>query len=196
MIKRPRIIIEHLEPELSEWLRYEYANASKIAGRELIWFTNVRDDQTFKSLSKLGTTKRESVLELFPYKDLVILDPQAVEPLTPRDCDERVLVVGGILGDHPPRGRTKSLLTQRAPGVRARRIGDHQFAIDGSVYVALEVAKGKSLQEIPIKHGLVLKKKLGQRGWHEIKLPYAYPLVKGSPLISKELINYLYGKGV
>jgi ribosome biogenesis SPOUT family RNA methylase Rps3 len=192
MTKKPRIVIEHLEPELSEWLWYEYANASKIAGREFIWFTNVRDDQTFKSLNKLGTVKRENILELLPHEDLVILDPQAAEPLTPRDCDrEAVLVVGGILGDRPPKGRTKSLLTKRAPRARARQIGDHQFAIDGSVYVALEVARGKFLQEIPIKRGLVLKKKLGRRGWHEIELPYAYPLVKESPLISKELINYL-----
>ena len=66
-------------------------------------------------------------------------------------------------------------------------MGEHQFSIDGAVYVAKQVSEGKPLTEVPVQVGLEIK--LGKL--RSTFLPYAFPLVKGQPLISRELIAYL-----
>jgi len=180
------VVIEHLEPYLSRWLWIEYRHASRLASSRLR-FTNVKRRDHFKALSKLAPTHVESALDLYPRDKLIILDPRASQPLTPTDFKgDAVVVVGGILGDHPPRGRTYKLLTSRAGGIKARSLGPHQFSIDGAVYVALKVAEGRALEEIPVKVGVTIK-----AGFLLIHLPYAYPLRRGRPLISGELIEYL-----
>ena len=181
-----KVAIEHLEPYLSKWLWIEYKHASRLAAGRLE-FTNVKREDHFKALSRLAPTRRESVLELYGAGSLVILDPSAPQLLRPEDLKEgRVLVVGGILGDHPPRRRTRRLLTQRARGAKARSLGPAQFSIDGAVYVALRVAGGARLEEVPVKVGLAIKAPLTT-----IYLPYAYPLRDGRPVISRGLIEYL-----
>jgi len=189
---QPKIIIEHLEPELSKWLLFEYESASNIFKKK-VWFTNIKNKGALKKLKKLGTTKRQSVLKIFPHEKLLILDPCAKKTLTPDDLKDAVAVIGGILGEHPPRGRTKTLLTLKAPKAKARNLGNWQFTIDGAAYVTKLVASGKKLESVPIKRDLVLKAKLRPSGVHEVLLPYAYPIVAGRPLISKKLVNYLMG---
>lgn len=186
-----RVAIEHLEPKLSPWLWCEYESASKILGRDSILFTNVKKERERARLRGLGEVRRESVLEIFPSECILILDPRARKPLQPKEVENRVVVIGGILGDHPPCGRTKRLLSDFAPGAVARHIGRWQFTIDGSAYVAREVARGRRLGEIPIQRGLVIRRRLRPSGWHEIRLPYAYPIVGGRPLVSKRLVGYL-----
>lgn len=180
------VVIEHLEPYLSRWLLIEYRQASRVAKGRLR-FTNVKREDHLKALSELAPTHVESVLDLYPHDRLVILDPAASQPLTPTDLKEdTTVVVGGILGDHPPRGRTRAFLTRRAVGAKVRSLGPHQFSIDGAVYVALKIAEGTTLEEIPVKVGVTIR-----AGPFLVHLPYAYPLSRGRPLISKELINYL-----
>ena len=186
-----KVAIEHLEPKLGAWLLCEYENASKILGKDSILFANMKDARERSKLRRLGEVRRESVLEIFPCERLLILDPRALKRLKPMDIKDRVIVIGGILGDHPPRGRTERLLTDFAPDAIARNIGKWQFTIDGSAHVAKEVAKGKELDEVPIQRGLVIRRRLRPSGWHEIRLPYAYPVVGGVPLISKRLVEYL-----
>lgn len=186
-----KVAIEHLEPRLSTWLWCEYESASKIVGKDSILFTNVKGGRERAKLRRLGEVRRESVLEIFPSERILILDPRARKPLKPNETKDRVVIIGGILGDHPPRGRTRKLLTDFAPGAAARHIGRWQFTIDGSAYVAREVARGKRLDEIPVKRGLVIRRRLRPSGWHEIRLPYAYPVVGGYPLVSKRLVEYL-----
>jgi ribosome biogenesis SPOUT family RNA methylase Rps3 len=188
---QPKIIIEHLEPELSRWLLFEYENASNILKKE-VWFTNIKKS-ALKKLKKLGTTSCQSALKVFPHKKLLILDPRAKKTLTPDDLKDSIVVIGGILGEYPPRGRTKTLLTLKAPKAKARNLGNWQFTIDGAAYIAKLVANGKKLESIPIKCNLVLKTKLKPSGVHEVLLPYAYPVVAGRPLISNKLVNYLMG---
>ena len=181
-----KLAIEHLEPYLSRWLWLEYRHASKLA-RGKLEFTNVKREDHRRALSKLAPAHPESILELYPLSRLVILDPLAPLQLAPEDLrGEVVVVVGGILGDHPPKGRTRKLLTSRAEGAMARSLGRHQFSIDGSVYVALKVAEGARLEEIPVKVGVTVR-----ASSILIHLPYAYPLRKGRPVISRELVEYL-----
>jgi len=178
-------VIEHLEPRLSEWVLIEYEHASMIVGRENLAFTNVK--RGFKALERLGKVYRESVVELFDREDIIVLDPKAEELLEPSDFDHvRAVVVGGILGDHPPKGRTFKLITSKMKRARARSLGDCQFSIDGAVYMALKVASGVRLSEIPVAKSLTLK-----CGDLEIHLPFCYPLVNGKPVISPKLIDYL-----
>ena len=178
-------VIEHLEPRLSKWILIEYEHASMIVGRDKLVFTNVK--KGFKTLERLGRVYRESAVELFDHEDTIVLDPKAGRPLEPSDFDyARTVVVGGILGDHPPRGRTFSLITSKMKRARARGLGDGQFSIDGAIYMALKVASGARLSEIPVANSLTLK-----CGDLEIRLPFCYPLVDGKPVISPKLIDYL-----
>lgn len=193
MQKPPKIIVEHLEPKLSTWLLFEYENASKLLGKNIL-FTNVKSGRAREKLRRFGRVERRSVLEIFLHEKLVILDPRAKRALAPRDFDgDTIAVVGGILGEHPPRGRTRAFLASKAPKAKTRNLGHEQFTIDGALYVVKIVIGGKKISTTPIKRGLVLRIKLKPSGVYEVGLPYAYPIIKGSPLISKKLLKYLTG---
>ena len=179
------LVIEHLEPSLSRWVLIEYEHASLIVGRENLIFTNV--SRGAEKLKGLGRVFSRSAAELFNDEGTIVLDPKAKELLQPSDFEwARAVVVGGILGDHPPRGRTAQLLTAKMPRARARSLGDCQFSIDGATYMAYKVSRGVELSMIPIARGLTVK-----CGELEIRLPYCYPLVGGSPVISPKLLDYL-----
>lgn len=183
------VIIEHLEPVLSKWLFLEYKHAAELARPYTLTITNVKDPDERAALSSFSDPREESVTELgISSKSLLILDPQAPHTLSPQDFKEPTyLVVGGIMGDYPPRGRTYELLTKKIPGARTRNIGSEQFPIDCAVHVALMVSRGLTLNEIPVISGLEIK----TSEFHSILLPYAYPLYLGRPLISEEVIDYL-----
>ncbi|MEM2534951.1 MAG: hypothetical protein QXD12_04010, partial [Candidatus Nezhaarchaeales archaeon] len=83
-------------------------------------------------------------------------------------------------------GRTRKLITLRAPEAAARNLGKGQFSIDGAIYMALKVAQGVELSDIPVADSLTLK-----CGDLEIYLPFSYPLVNGKPVISPKLIDCL-----
>ena len=185
-----KIVIEHLEPELGSWLLFEYENASKIFKKK-VWFTNVKNNEVQKKLKKLGTVRQQSVLKIFPHEKLVILDPRAKKTLVPEDLKDAIAVVGGILGEHPALGRTKILLTSKAPNAKSRNLSREQFTIDGAVYIAKKIIEGKKNSAIPIKHGLILRTKLKPSGVYEVELPYTYPVVAGKPIISEKLVHYL-----
>jgi ribosome biogenesis SPOUT family RNA methylase Rps3 len=181
-------VIEHLEPKLSEWLFIEYSHAAQIVGRERLLITNVKRRSEFQKLAKITNVERKRACELFEQRELIVLDPRAKKKLSPADMrDRRAIVIGGILGEEPPIGRTEELLTKLLPGASARNIGRHQFPIDGATYVAKQVSDGRSLKEIPVKLGL----EVGIGSGHSVVLPYVYPLVNEKPLISQKLVAYL-----
>ena len=181
-------VIEHLEPEVGRWLYIEYMHSSEIVGKSKIMFTNVKNRNAALLLSKLGKTQFKSFAEIFNPEEVVILDPQAQKLLTPEDFKgKRAVIIGGILGDHPPKGRTQKLVTAKLPSATVRSLGDEQFSIDGAVYLAKVVSEGKKLEEVSIKKGLTIR----LNEYAEVCLPYAYPLKDGKPVISKELIDYL-----
>ncbi|MEM2242588.1 MAG: SAM-dependent methyltransferase [Candidatus Bathyarchaeia archaeon] len=185
---KPIFAIEHLEPEIGKWLLFEYEHAAKIAGKNRILFTNVKKEDERRLLSKFGTVEEKSAAEIFNHEKVIVLDPKAELSLKPEDFNgKEAVVVGGILGDHPPKGRTGKLLTRRFPKAVVRHIGKGQFSIDGAVYVAKLVGEGTPLEAIPVKKGLRLK--LNKHG--TVYLPYAYPLRDGKPVISQKLVAYL-----
>lgn len=181
-------MIEHLEPVISRWLYIEYEHSSEIVGKERLIFTNVKDLMDAKILSNLGSVREKSFIEIFNPDRVIILDPKASEYLRPEDFrGKEAVIIGGILGDNPPRGRTWRLITSRAPGALSRKIGDGQFSIDGAVYVAKLVSEGIRLKDIMVRRGLHIK----LRDKAEIFLPYLYPLRNGKPIISEKLVRYL-----
>ncbi len=184
----PIFVIEHLEPEIGKWLIMEYRHASKIVGENRLVFTNVKKKTHAIKLSKFGSVKPESFSELFRPEEIIILDMKASKPLRVQDfACKKAVVVGGILGDHPPKGRTFRLITSRVPEAAARNLGKFQFGIDGAVYMAKCVSEGTPLSEIPIKRRLTIK--AGET--HFIILPYAFPVRGGKTIISQELVDYL-----
>ena len=186
--RRIFFVIEHLEYTISKWLYIEYEHASKIVGKDRLIFTNIKKLEDSKILSDLGFVKRESFTEIFDSEKIIILDPKAPKELKPEDFkNKEAVIIGGILGDHPPRGRTQKLITAKVPKALSRNIGDGQFSIDGAVYVAKFVSEGNRLKDIPIEKGLHIR--LGSKA--EIFLPYFYPLKDGKPVISEKLIKYL-----
>lgn len=185
------IVIENLENKISKWLYYEYENASKITGKNIV-FTNVPIGWV-KVLSKLGKVFQAHVWEIFNPKDIIILDPQAKLKLCQEDLvGKKAIVIGGILGDNPPQGRTFKMLSSYAEGALLRNIGVWQFPIDGAVYVAYMIINGKRLEDIFVIRDLKIKIRLKEQSYQNyIILPFSYPIEDGRPIINKKLIKYL-----
>ncbi len=190
MGKPPLIIIEHLESELSPWILLEYRHASKLAGKDNIMYTNV-PLRYHNILSLYGRVSEHSVLDIFDHGRLLILDPKADKPLSKNDLEGiDAVVIGGILGDHPPKGRTYKLLSSLAKGSLTRNIGEGQYSIDGAVYVVLEVFRRGCLECIDYIDGVELSKRIGNE---EIKvfLPFRYPIVDNRPFLAPGLKEYI-----
>jgi ribosome biogenesis SPOUT family RNA methylase Rps3 len=180
------IVIEHLESKVWPWCIIEYESISKIIPKDNLWFTNVRD----RKLSKFGKVIDKSVLDL-DIKNVCILDPDAPKLLDSKDAKNfDYFIIGGILGDYPPRKRTKAELTLKMNGAESRNLGKKQFSTDNAVYVLKEIIEGKELRDIKFQNKLVLK----INEIESIELPYYYPLINGKPRISDKLINYLKTK--
>lgn len=192
-MREPIIIIEHLEDRLGLWVFLEYRHSSLIVGRNRLWFTNV--PRRYHSLLKrYGYVYEESIVELadkdaVPREKIVILDPDAEKSLEYSDLEDSYIVIGGILGDHPPRKRTKKLLTQRLPGVRTRNIGNGQYSIDGAVYYVQYLWENKTLSGFRYIDGITIETREGY-----IRLPFRYPLENNKPVLAPGLIEYLTGK--
>jgi ribosome biogenesis SPOUT family RNA methylase Rps3 len=182
-----KFIIEVCEPFISNWLLLEIKHSSNIVGKDKLLITNIKENYV-QYLSKYGKVSSSSIIDLKHFHDkIIILDPLADLTLTPEEASNHILVIGGILGDDPPRGRTFKYITSKLPNCKARNLGKKQFSIDGAIYVAKLINEGKKLEEIPTMENLVIN----VDEFHEIILPYVYPLVNNKPLISDELIEYL-----
>jgi ribosome biogenesis SPOUT family RNA methylase Rps3 len=183
-------IIEHLEPKLSKWCIIEYERISSIVGKQNLWFTSVTSKSDRSKLSKLGKVSKESVKELnLGY--VCVLDPESEVELTSADKERyRYFVFGGILGDYPPRKRTKKELTQFLPGAATRNIGNKQFSTDNAVFVVKEILDGKKMSDLRFKERL----EISINDVESIILPYRYPVIDGKPLISSKIIDLLKKK--
>lgn len=192
----PIFVVELLEPFVSKWMFIELAHASRIVGRDNLWLYNVKRECELAILSRIAArVEQRSIISALPELakeySVILLDPAATRELSPEDFTERTLViVGGIMGANPPRGRTRRELTEKVPvSAAARSIGPWQFTIDGAIYVARKVAGGASLSDIPVTWGLTLRD-----GDREVFLPYAFPVENGRAVISEEEINYVLGE--
>lgn len=191
---KPLIVIEHLEDHVSRWLMLEYRHAESLANNRLV-FTNGRE--YCGKLAKIAPCYRESILDLegILYTErgrVIILDPSADKLLEPEEAASAdAIVIGGILGDHPPRRRTWEMLTSRAEGMLARSLGPYQLSIDGAVYVALKALQGVHPSSVPLVHNPCIEIPLDDLVSVEVELPFSYPLVGGRPLFAPGLEELL-----
>jgi ribosome biogenesis SPOUT family RNA methylase Rps3 len=186
--KKPIYIIEHLEPELFEWCLIEYEHISETVGKNQLWFTNIKQKDA-KKLEKFGKVFSESVKQM-KLDNVCVLDPEAKSTLSPSDKFD-YYIFGGILGDYPPKKRTKKELTQFIKNAETRDIGKEQMSTDNAVFTVKQIVeKGKKLGELEFKDNVSLK--LGK--FEFVDLPYRYNLVDGQPFMSKKIKEYLNKK--
>ena len=184
----PTIIIEHLEPEIWPWCKIEYESISKIIPKEQLWFTNIKQKSNF--LEKLGKVSKQSVINM-NLKNVCILGPDAKQTLSPKETKSfKYFIIGGILGDYPPKKRTKVELTNNLKQAKVRNLGKKQFSTDNAVYVLNEIINGKELKDIKFQNKITIK----INEIESIDLPYYYPLVNGKPRISEKLLDYIKNK--
>ena len=174
-----KYIIEHLEGKVHEWCMIEYKHISRIVGKENLIITNVKEAGELKDYAEVHA---ESVASL-GFEDICILDPEAEDVLKPSDKFKYV-IFGGILGDNPPRQRTKEELT--LAGER-RNLGKEQFATDNAVYVAKKIVDGTDFKDLKFMDNIEIDTGEGE----SCMLPFRYVIVNGKPLISKALVELL-----
>ncbi len=189
MGKEPRIIIEHLEKVVGRWIWLEYKHVSRMVGRENLLITNIKKRRDGIKIAEIASIANLSITKLpFDRSKLIILDPRAEIALDRQDLKgDKWIILGGILGDYPPIGRTELLLSKGMRDTPHRNIGRHQFSIDGAVFIVLQMAKGKSLKNIPI----TLNPEIIITDNYSVTLPFAFPQVDGKPLFAPGLIGYL-----
>jgi len=182
--KNTKFVIEHLEPKLYRWCVLEYRRISKIVDKKNLIFTNIRSSSARATLSSLGKVSPISVSRL-GLPNVCVLDPEAKKTLAPAETKKfSYFVFGGILGDYPPKQRTKQELKLKA---ERRNIGNEQFPTDNAVYVVKKILSGVQLNKLKFQDCLTIPIREGE----EVELPFRYVLVKGKPLISKNIVSML-----
>jgi ribosome biogenesis SPOUT family RNA methylase Rps3 len=180
-------VIEHLEPKLWKWCFIEYKHISEVVGRNNLIFTNIKNEKDAEKLESFGKVIKNSVKEL-NLKNVCVLDPESEETLTNEKTKNlEYFVFGGILGDYPPKKRTKEELTKFLKNASVFNIGKKQMATDNAVYVVNEIIKGKNLQDLSFKYKIEIPIKQGE----SVEMPYNYVLVDEKPLMSKELLEHI-----
>ena len=191
------IVVEHLEPCISPWLLSEYSYIINLfwdSSLQVI-FTNVRRLSDYNALKEhqvrifKSSITSNTLLKDLGISSIIVLDPKAEEPLRSNDAAlADAIVIGGIMGDHPPKGRTWELITSRIPRAKPKNLGKKQLTIAGAAYVLKEVLKGIELDKITIREGLTITLKLGK---YEllIELPYAFPYVNDRPILPRNYIE-------
>ncbi|MFZ8791399.1 MAG: hypothetical protein ACO2OS_03855 [Thermosphaera aggregans] len=194
MPTKPVIVIEHLEPEISPWLLLEYRHCSKIYGKDFLFITNL-PTKYHKLLGKYANVLEKSVKALISENVLekeatIILDPRSSVKLDFSTLNSaKYVIVGGILGEHPPKGRTYELITKELKGVKSFNIGDGQFSIDGTVYYINHLLNNKTDEGLSFVDGVTIE--YFEPVYFSVNLPFRYPLENGEPVIAPGLKYYL-----
>ena len=188
-MKKYIFVIEHLEPKLWPWCIIEYKHISKIVGKKDLFFTNIKKRDKNK-LVEYGRIINKSIKSL-RLKNACILDPESPNTLTPEKSNKfEYFIFGGILGDYPPRKRTKQELTKFIKNIPSYNIGKEQMSTDNAVFVTKQIIKGKSLRNIKFQDTI----EININKIESTILPYRYALMNKKPLISKELIKFIKKK--
>jgi len=186
----PIYIIEHLEPKLWPWCVMEYKHISNLVGKKNLWITNINKASEVAKLSKYAKVIGLSVSSLI-LKDSCILDPESTRLLSPKIARKyRYFIFGGILGDYPPKKRTKKELTSKFKHTKSFNIGKEQMSTDNAVYTVKQIIRGVPLNKLKFQDQAEIK----INRIESIILPYRYNLIKGKPFISPEVIHYLKRK--
>lgn len=192
-LRRPYILVEHMEEEPTRWLLAEYVEAYEEARRRGVPLavSGVEDPRLAALLSRRGIPwTRLHSWELPCPGPAIVLDLWAEETLKPWEARAAGChVIGGIMGDHPPRGRGR-LLSLRHTGAISRNLGRAQLSIHTAVWAVLEVMGGAKVSSLPLAGpGKVsIRTPLGSV---EVELPYAYPARRGRPVVPERIRRVL-----
>ncbi len=193
----PILIIENVEPFLSEWLKAEYEHSALHWDNE-VWITNLGQD----AIKELEKTQIEN-LKLFSKHcwdvikkgHVLILDPQGKEKIEKKDLENSdFVIVGGILGEKIMKGRTKEKITDKFLkankdlDVKVVNLGKYHFPIDQAVIFCEKLYKGEKI-EIIENPEFVLEETENMK--RVVSLPYAYIMENGKILISRKLMDLL-----
>ena len=176
-------VIEHLEPEMFPWCVLEYAHIAEMVGKKNLLFTNVKKGAA--KIKGLGRVYKESIREL-QFPAAVVLDPAAKNMLSKTDAKSAYIILGGILGDHPPRARTKEELSMHVD-YPVRNLGKKQFSTDTAVYVAQQLLAGKKLQFLRLQESITIT----LNAVESFDLPFTFVMKGGKPLLPRGLVTYL-----
>jgi ribosome biogenesis SPOUT family RNA methylase Rps3 len=120
-----------------------------------------------------------------------VLDPEASKTLEPFETKNySYFIFGGILGDYPPKKRTRQELTKFIKNSAVRDIGKEQMSTDNAVFTTSLIVSGKKLEELEFKDNVSIE----LNEFESVDLPYRYNLVKGKPFMSQKIVNYLKKK--
>ncbi|KAI9175965.1 hypothetical protein H9P43_006329 [Blastocladiella emersonii ATCC 22665] len=174
-----KYIVEHMEEDLHEWCRLEYAHMLQHVGEGNLIFTNMQPNivESFETDPELAPLKgsvptTKDVTELgIPIERICLMDMRAEKDLVPEDADKFDYVLfGGILGDglDPDADRTSIL---RKLGFPARRLGPGHFTTDSAVGTAHMVLEKKMpLETIEFCDEPTIK----FSKFESVELPYRY----------------------
>ncbi|CAD6567706.1 MAG: hypothetical protein CYPHOPRED_002010 [Cyphobasidiales sp. Tagirdzhanova-0007] len=119
---------------------------------------------------------------------ICLLDPRAAQAISPNDANEfDGFLFGGILGDDPPRDRTKEL---RKLGFPSRHLGNVQMTTDTAVYVTSLVIDGQQqLAEIPYIEYPTIQFNPKE----SVEMPFRYVMNEiGEPILPSGMKELLY----
>lgn len=143
-----KYIIEHMEQGFSEWVTLEYAQIIRDIGAANLILSSLPKGTTETDIPQrlldmgLQWTTRPlneinqafDNLDSLREKRVCLLDPRATEDLQPGDASKfDYFVFGGILGDHPPRDRTRELMEAYPSLLIGKRLGDKQMTTDTAI---------------------------------------------------------------
>lgn len=111
MSNKRSYIIEHMEDAMHEWCALEYKHMLQNIGPDHLYFTSLTDkclNEGMPEELRSAQCYQLDVLNLPGVKkeEICLLDPGAKSELKPEDGEKfKYFLFGGILGDHPPRGK-------------------------------------------------------------------------------------------
>ena len=179
-------VIEHLEP-LSKWVQLEYSHCSKIVGKKNLLFANAVNKEEQKFLKKIGKVEEKSAIELFPNEEIIVLEPQAEKRLAREDFKKYgKIIIGGILGEATPAGRTQELITSKLKKAVPRNLGAEQFSIDGAAFMAKKIQEGAEKDL-----GVLKEPEIEFNEGHSTVLHYSIPVFRGKPIFTPGLVKYV-----
>lgn len=156
-----KYIVEHMEEGFSEWVILEYAKILSDVGKENLIICSLPSTTTSADIPaklldlglKWTTKELDKINEEYPDfhyytpesgKKICLLDPRAEEDLTCSDVEKfDCMVLGGILGNHPPRDRTAELKVKYPGLLVGRRLGDKQMSTDTAARTAFYILEKK-----------------------------------------------------
>ena len=190
------MVVDNMEVRASKWAVEEYVESSRVAksiGAEF-YISGIITPELEALLARRGVELLLDSRSLCNRPDSILLDLWAEKTLDPLEVwGARCFVIGGIMGDHPPRGRTR-LLYDKYPYAAKRNLGRLQFSVDGAVKMLAKILAGMHVNEAEIIYPVSLEVK-GHLGTVIVELPYAYPAESGRPMIA-EGVRRLLERGI